>query len=332
MFSNLARNLLLMLMPEQRGSVWLTKYALCAFLFVLLLPVIYRKNIKELRGITYLLFTGVITMLLVFFIRAMSGSTSETTHDDVHYDKGSVFDSMTIILTSYGFILNFYPVFSSLEVQSNKNGVAATVLAMSFCFVVYFIFSHLGITCYPDVHPNIFENLKAEGTTLITITVFAIFLCIFLCNIPFVFLPGKEALLALVEEAQTRSMSIELARRMDIKRRGSFLEVSVEATRKKAISERVPESTYTLLTIGLFITQILLALLIDDITLIFGFFAAFSETVFNFILPGFFYIQSCRLTKRKPEPLWFIVSIAYLIIGLTIMIAANIANVIKILN
>jgi len=127
------------------------------------------------------------------------------------------------------------------------------VLAMSFCFVVYFIFSHLGIVSYPDVHPNIFENLKAEGATPTTIAVFAIFLGIFLCNIPFVFLPGKEALLALVEEAQTRSMSIELARRMDIKRRGSLLEISVDASRKKPISDRVPDSTYTLLTVGLFI-------------------------------------------------------------------------------
>ena len=114
MFSNLARNLLLMLLPEQRSSIWLTKYALCAFLFVLLLPVVYRKNIKELRGITYLLFTGVITMLVVFFFRAMSETSSEAQQDGVHYEKGSVFDSMTIILTSYGFILNFYPVFSSL--------------------------------------------------------------------------------------------------------------------------------------------------------------------------------------------------------------------------
>ena len=125
-----------------------------------------------------------------------------------------MFDSMTIILTSYGFILNFYPVYSSLQVQNNRNGLTATGLAMGVCFIVYFLFSHMGLICYSSVHPNIFENMKEEGAAFSTIAVFSIFLGIFLCNIPFVFLPGKEALLVVIEEVQTRRMSIELARRM----------------------------------------------------------------------------------------------------------------------
>ena len=59
------------------------------------------------------------------------------------------------------------------------------------------------------------------------------------------------------------------------------------------ISDRVSPSLYYSYTIGLFLLQILFAILIDDITIIFGFFAAFSESIFNFILPGIFYIRSC---------------------------------------
>ena len=130
---------------------------------------------------------------------------------------------------------------------------------------------------------------------------------------------------------------------MDINTKGHLIqnEESLEASRsdegakvgiKTLISERVSTSTYLTFTLSLFTLQIIFAMLIDDITLIFGFFAAFSETVFNFILPAIFYIQSCRITKTKPDPLWFGVSVVYLIIGTIIFIAANVANVMKIIS
>jgi len=49
-----------------------------------------------------------------------------------------------------------------------------------------------------------------------------------------------------------------------------------------------------------------MAVLIDDITLIFGFFAAISESTINFILPGLFYIISFRVANKKPN-LWALI-------------------------
>lgn len=131
---------------------------------------------------------------------------------------------MAIILTSYGFIINFYPIYSSLEVQTNENGIKSTLLAMLFCFVSYLSFSYLGIKSYGEhVHPNIFENISAEGANIMALFIMTIFICIFLCNIPFVFLPGKEALLVLLDEVRHRTMSLELTKRMDQNAKGQLL-------------------------------------------------------------------------------------------------------------
>jgi hypothetical protein len=75
----------------------------------------------------------------------------------------------------------------------------------------------------------------------------------------------------------------------------------------------------------------ILASVINDITLIFGFFAAISETVFNFILPAVFYIQSCRVAGKTHHPFWLGVSILYLIVGTAIFIVSNYENIRKII-
>lgn len=163
-------------------------------------------------------------MVLVFLLKVIGAKdppkyslvSGEIDDGSGHYNKGTIFDSMSIILTSYGFIINFYPVFSSLEVQSNDNGIKSTLLAMAFCFVAYLSFSHLGIMTYgEDVNPNIFVNISKEGASMMTLFIMFIFICIFVCNVPFVFLPGKESLLVLIDEFRYKTLSKDLSRRLE---------------------------------------------------------------------------------------------------------------------
>jgi len=75
-----------------------------------------------------------------------------------------------------------------------------------------------------------------------------------------------------------------------------------------------------------------MAVLIDDITLIFGFFAAISESTINFILPGLFYIISFRVAKKKPNFWALIGSQIYVVVGVFLFFFANYNNVMKILK
>lgn len=133
------------------------------------------------------------------FIENANGNVSATS-TMVKYEKGSLFDSISIILTSYGFTINFFPIYSSLEKRTNTNGLAALFIAMMFTLCIYASFSYLGVKAYGDcINPDIFVNLKVS-TEFTSFFIRGLFLCIFLCNIPFMFLPGKEALLVMVDE------------------------------------------------------------------------------------------------------------------------------------
>ena len=163
------------------------------------MPTVLKKEMKELKITSYLLLTGVIMILLIFLLKVVGNDG--TGMPQPARKEGSLIDSVTIILTSYGFIMNFYPVYSSLEVCNTRNGMLSSSGAMLFCFVVYILFSHLGILSYGDaVSSDIFENISAEAPSVMNVSLRSIFICIFLCNIPFVVVPGREAILVLIDE------------------------------------------------------------------------------------------------------------------------------------
>ena len=66
--------------------------------------------------------------------------------DPVTVEKA--FDSMNIIITSYGFVLNFYPVYSQMQEKSTKNGMIAGAAALCCCFLLYSTFSIMGFISY----------------------------------------------------------------------------------------------------------------------------------------------------------------------------------------
>ena len=78
------------------------------------------------------------------------------------------------------------------------------------------------------------------------------------------FLPGKEALLLIVDELRNRSMSLELTRRIDQQKKGILLlnhtsdhsmpleNDHFETNQAIHITERVTPSTYYTLTVCLF--------------------------------------------------------------------------------
>ena len=97
------------------------------------------------------------------------------------------------------------------------------------------------------------------------------------------------------------------------------------------VSQLVSPKLYYFCTLSLFIADILCALICDDLTLVFGFYAAFVESLLNFLLPGLFYICSFRVLRKKPTSFFFlVVSYIYILIGIVLFIGMNINNILKI--
>jgi len=91
-----------------------TKIFYIAILYFILLGFVLKKSFKELKITSILLIIGVISMLLIFFAKATFKSyfINESDPKIQIYKKGSIVDSVFIVLTAYGFILNFYPIFA----------------------------------------------------------------------------------------------------------------------------------------------------------------------------------------------------------------------------
>jgi len=96
-------------------------------------------------------------------------------------------NSMNILLTSYGFVINLFPASQQLQEKSYKNVMSSVVLALGFCFASYMILTLLVVNVYgvENIQQNLFDNLTGESNML-SIGIRVIFMIIFLNNIPFV--------------------------------------------------------------------------------------------------------------------------------------------------
>ena len=107
-----------------------------------------------------------------------------------------IIDSVNILMTSYGFVINLFPISQQLEVKSNANVLKSVLLALTFCLSSYMILTQLCINLFGEsnIQPSIFDNLK-DDHSLLSIGTRMLFLVIFLCNIPYLFFPGKMSII-----------------------------------------------------------------------------------------------------------------------------------------
>jgi hypothetical protein len=72
----------------------------------------------------------------------------------------------------------------------------SVLMALAFCFLSYIILTKLAINIFGEdnICQSIFSNIKDQQTPL-SIGIRILFLIIFLCNIPYLFFPGKMSIL-----------------------------------------------------------------------------------------------------------------------------------------
>jgi len=97
-----------------------------------------------------------------------------------------VFDCFNIAISSYGFLVGFYPMYDKIypEKRTPRNGLLAIAVALSLTAFVYVTFAKLSIFCFgiDNIQQNVFENLDSG---ILSQSVKIIFLLVFLCAIPF---------------------------------------------------------------------------------------------------------------------------------------------------
>lgn len=207
-------------------------------------------------------------------------------------------DSFNIFLSSYGFMVNFYPVYDKLkpELRGPANARRAVAMALSFIAVTYITFSYLSMEFFGIKHidQDVFTNFARDGGWLSMLIIFW-FIIIFLCSFPFNFHPLKTCALNFIQEIRTGAISAELQDTFKV-----GIDASIRVTRKP-IEDTASDSQHSGVVFTLLIGIAAVALYVKDLTLVFGVIGAFGESLVNFILPGaFLLVTAYKLWDLDP--------------------------------
>ena len=124
-----------------------------------------------------------------------------------------IFDCFNISISSYGFLIGFYPMYDKINPSKRtpKNGLTATAVALILTCLTYVSFTKLSILCFgvDNIKQNIFENLN-DSNDFLSQSVKVIFLVIFLCSLPFHIYLVKLFVFNFIEEIRSNRISKDL--------------------------------------------------------------------------------------------------------------------------
>lgn len=184
-------------------------------LSILISPIITRKRIQELKLSTYILFFGVLCLMVLLTAElCINGSydyrlengliTAPVVDEKVVTEVSSlesITDSVNIAVTSQGFVIALFPIYASMAKEAKPRVMSSISIGLCFTMTTYTYLSYISISYFgqDNISPSIFDNIKEEDGAPSVILRF-LFLIIFFCNIPFVFFAGKLALMAIVHQ------------------------------------------------------------------------------------------------------------------------------------
>jgi amino acid permease len=99
--------------------------------------------------------------MVTFARKAIVKETNYEEHTVQTTTTSHYVDSISIILTAYGFIYNLFPIYTSIRERNNSKGYKAVEIALSFSLFIYVGFSIMAIYNYGNnLDANIFVNIQ----------------------------------------------------------------------------------------------------------------------------------------------------------------------------
>jgi len=187
---------------SEPGSWLNSKIFYCVVLGTLQVPHVFRKNMSEMRISSYMLFTGIISLLVLMVVKLqLQGPYVERfgpEHTERYISVETKIDTLNICVTSFGFVLTLFPVYSSMRKDQRPKFKGSLYLALGIVFTLYIALTASAISYFGGDHirPSLFENFSMQ-TDIESKIILAIFLLVLLTNIPFAFFAGKTALIAM---------------------------------------------------------------------------------------------------------------------------------------
>lgn len=227
-----------------------------------------------------------------------------------------------------------------MKAQTYGNVMSAVFIALCFCFSAYLILALLAQNLFGDnIQVSLFDNMK-DDRGILSVGVRVLFLVIFLCNIPYLFFPGKMSILNALQEwrfqvfsrvleANIKHKEKMLAKQADDFNNASGLNISDDELEKEVdVINDCDNKTYYGVCFTFLGATVAAALILDDLSLIFGMIAAFSESMLNFVLPGLFFLTGLNYVGINNVCLKLTATV-FTCIGLTYFVVSNYFNFVK---
>ena len=106
-----------------------------------------RKKIQELRFSTYILFVGVVSLILILTVllaingnyeyRAEQGLVQPTSTEKSPTSFENLVDSINISVASQGFVIALFPIYSSMGRSSKPHVMTSVISALVFTVSIY---------------------------------------------------------------------------------------------------------------------------------------------------------------------------------------------------
>jgi len=229
------------------------------------------------------------------------------------------------------------PVFAEMEHKTYKNQMLTVFISLGFCCSVYIIFAYLAINQYGgDIKVSILQNFANEDDYM-TFVVQFLFFIVFVSIIPYNMYPGKLCIMNLVQEYKHRCFSRALEQRIrnnaerannddGYESYNSFNPVSEEENFD--VIRETDDYTHNLIVACFALSIGFFACICDDLSIIFGMFAAFAECFNDFLLPSLLVFCALRY-KRIRNRCAQLVLIGWFLVGVTYFFVANYYNLKK---
>jgi len=191
------------------SSFWSTRWFTQSLLAIIMLYLILKKEIHQLKYAGLVVLTCIVVFLFLLFIHYLVSDPNPVAKIDLKETTLNIqfIAAFPTLISSYSINPAFFTAFASLKNKTNTNGILAGTLTLIIIFCVYVSSPLLAYALYgAAIKPNLLKNVSLEHDILPTILQF-IFMIVAILHIPIIFFIGKEAVLIIFDEATRRSYS-----------------------------------------------------------------------------------------------------------------------------
>ena len=190
-------------------SFWSSRWFTHTILAVIMLYMVMKKEIQQLKYAGFALLTLILIFITLFLVHYLTSQNNPSSQS--HFAKENIgvktFAFLPTFATSYSIHPSFFTAFLAMKNKTTINGLKTAILAQVIFFWVYISTPLISFGLYgTGVKSNMLKSVASEDG-VISVVLLMIFLWIAVIHIPLIFFFGKEWILIVFDEAVRRSYS-----------------------------------------------------------------------------------------------------------------------------